>query len=253
MNRIVAVNVGNTNATAALMAGERVLRRVVVPTRGSTLAAAVRALARLRGGKVSGAIVASVVPRAGRAWLRALAAAGIAPVVDVHAGLRPGLQFDYPRPETLGADRLANLAGAAAGGRGRPVLVIDAGTATTFDAVAANGVFIGGAIAPGPSMMLDYLADRTAKLPRLDPAPFRGALGRSTEDAMRLAADAGYAGMLRGIAARMMGDRRLAGARILATGGAAGLVRRAIPSARIDRDLTLRGLALLLGPPIQTR
>lgn len=242
MNRIVAVNIGNTNTTAALMAGARVVRRVVVPTRGVTVAAAARALTRLRPGPVAGGIVASVVPRAGHVWLRALAAAGLAPVVEVRHDLDLGVRLDYPRPETLGADRLANLAGVA-GLRGRPVIVIDAGTATTIDAVTAAGVFIGGAIAPGPAMMLDYLADRTAKLPRLAMRPVRAAVGRSTEEAMQLAADAGYAGMIRGIAGRMVSDRRLRGALLVATGGGAGLVRRAIPSARIDRDLTFRGLS----------
>ncbi len=242
MNRIVAVNVGNTNAAAALMSGTRVLRRVVVPTRGMTVADAARALTRLRHGPDAGGIVASVVPRAGRAWLRALAEAGVAPVVEVGHDLDLGIRLDYPRPGTLGADRLANLAGIA-DRAGRPVIVIDAGTATTIDAVTANGVFIGGAIAPGPAMMLDYLADRTARLPRVAMRPVRGPLGRSTAEAMRLAADAGFAGMLRGIAGRMVSDRRLRGALLIATGGAAALVRRAIPSARIDRDLTFRGLA----------
>ncbi|MBM4155150.1 MAG: type III pantothenate kinase [Lentisphaerae bacterium] len=245
MNRIVAVNIGNTNTTAALMAGGRVARRVVVPTRGATAALAGRALAKLRPGPAAGAVVASVVPRAGRAWRRALAAAGLAPVVGVRHDLDLGIRLDYPRPETLGADRLANLAGVA-GLRGRAVIVIDAGTATTIDAVTAEGVFIGGAIAPGPAMMLDYLADRTARLPRLAMRPVRGPVGRSTGEAMRLAADAGYAGMIRGIAGRMVSDRRLRGALLVATGGAAALVRRAIPSARVDRDLTFRGMVSIL-------
>jgi type III pantothenate kinase len=246
MNRIVAVNVGNTSATAVLMAGGRRVRRIVMPTRGITASLAERALSRLRPGPGAAGIVASVVPRAGNTWLRALAAAGIAPVVEVRHDLDLGVRLDYPRPGTLGADRLANLAGVA-GLRGRPVIVIDAGTATTIDAVTADGVFVGGAIAPGPAMMLDYLADRTAKLPRVAMRPVRGSVGRSTAAAMQLAADAGYAGMLRGIAGRMVSDRRFRGALLVATGGAAGLVRRAIPSARIDRDLTFRGLARIFG------
>lgn len=251
MNRIVAVNIGNTNTTAVLMAGGRVVRRVVVPTRGVTAASAARALTQLRPGSVAGGIVASVVPRAGRAWLRALAAAGITPVVEVRHDMDLGIRLDYPRPETLGADRLANLAGVA-DLRGRPVIVIDAGTAATIDAVTAKGVFIGGAIAPGPAMMLDYLADRTAQLPRLTMRPVRGPVGRSTEEAMQLAADSGYAGMIRGIAGRMVSDRRLHGAHLIATGGGAALIRRAIPSARIDRDLTFRGLAGILAAAVST-
>ncbi|MBU4459222.1 MAG: type III pantothenate kinase [Verrucomicrobia bacterium] len=246
MNRIVAVNVGNTNTAVALMAGARVVRRVVVPTRGVTAAVAARALTRLRAGPVAGGIAASVVPRAGRIWLRALAGADMAPVVEVRHDLNLGVRLDYPRPETLGADRLANLAGLA-GRTGRPVIVIDAGTATTLDAVTANGVFVGGAIAPGPALMLDYLADRTAKLPRLSMRAARGSIGRNTAEAMQIAADAGYAGLLRGIAGRMVSDRRLHGALLIATGGGADLVRRAIPSARIDRDLTFRGLARIFG------
>lgn len=251
MNRIVAVNIGNTNATAALMAGARVVRRVVVPTRGVTAAVAARALTRLRPGPVAGGIVASVVLRAGRTWLRVLAGAGIAPVVEVRHDLDLGIRLDYPRPETLGADRLANLAGVAKL-RGRPAIVIDAGTATTIDAVTAGGVFLGGAIAPGPAMMLDYLADRTAKLPRLAMRPVRGPVGRSTEEAMRLAADVGYAGLLNAIAGRMVSDPRFRRPYVVATGGAAALVRRAIPAARVDRDLTFRGMAEIFRTAVPT-
>lgn len=242
--RIVAVNAGNTTTTAALVIGGRVARRRAMPTAKSSGAAIRRLLTDLRFGRADGAALASVVPSVDATWLRALARICGGRVVRVGAALDTGVILKYPNPDTLGADRLANLAGAAGRGAG-PAILVDAGTATTFDAIDARGAFIGGVIAPGPEAMIGCLADRTAKLPRLSFSPERAAVGRSTAQAMRIGAAAGYDGMVRGILARMRRDPRLRAARVIACGGAAALVRKAEPAAEIDPDLTFRGLAEL--------
>jgi len=241
---ILAVNAGNTTTTAALLAGRRIVRRSSMPTAKTSAAAVRRLLTGLRVGRASGAAMASVVPAVDAVWLRELERICGDRVVRVCAACDIGVALKYPEPRTLGADRLANLVGAAAAGGG-PAIVVDAGTATTFDAIDARGAFIGGVIAPGPEAMIGCLADWTAKLPRLAFAPDRGRLGRSTEQAMRIGAAAGFAGMVKGILERMRRDRRLRSARVIACGGAAALVRAAEASAQVDADLTLRGVAEL--------
>lgn len=243
---LIGVNIGNTHTSAAVLIHGRSVRarRWQAPTSrvGPRLVRSwIQGFGRCR---PAGAVLASVVPAAARIWRAALRSGLDVPVVEVRHDVVPGVRFDYPRPDTLGADRLAVIAAVAAGCEG-PVIAIDAGTATTFDALAAGGRYLGGVIAPGPALFLDYLADRTAQLPRLALVCWRQAIGKSTEAAMRIGADAGYEGMLRGIVGRMRSDARLRGARLLATGGAAGLVRRALSGVRVDPDLIWRGLALI--------
>jgi type III pantothenate kinase len=154
--------------------------------------------------------------------------------------------IDYPKPETIGADRLADAAGAVAR-YGAPVLVMDFGTALTAAVVTSDRVWRGGVIAPGFPLMRDYLFERTAKLPRMELG--RGAapkIGRSTEGAMRFGALVGYRGMVREIAETL---RRNFGEdfKLVATGGFARWALRGagMPFA-IDPTLTLFGAGLVV-------
>ena len=238
---ILIINVGNTNTTAAVGAQGRILRRLTVPTRGN-----LPSLGRLRkelfqGLELHGAILASVVPAANAAWEERCAQAGAAPFLTLDHRLDLGVRLAYPRPETLGADRLANICAAAHRHRA-PVIAVDIGTAATFDVVTRKG-FVGGVIAPGPELMLGYLADRTAKLPRLRPAPCRARIGTDTESAMRVGAQAGYPAMIGGILDQLCRIRGLEKAPIVITGGAARDVCRGMGKRVLfDRDLTLLGL-----------
>jgi type III pantothenate kinase len=154
------------------------------------------------------------------------------------------------RPDEVGADRLVN---AFAAGRlhGTPAVVIDLGTATTFDAVAADGAYVGGAIAAGLRLGLDALAERTAQLPRvtMDTLP-RRAIGRDTQSAMASGALFGHRGLIGELTERI--SHELAGhgerPRTILTGGFANTAwARTLPGIdAIDPELTLRGLALLL-------
>jgi type III pantothenate kinase len=156
------------------------------------------------------------------------------------------------RPDEVGADRLVNAL-AAARLHGTPAIVIDLGTATTFDCVATDGAYVGGAIAPGLELGLDALAARTAKLPRVElRAPDR-AIARDTVSAIQAGTVLGYQALTAGLLERMrreLGDAnevRPDDVRAILTGGlsAAPWVRGLAGIDAIDPDLTLKGLAIL--------
>jgi type III pantothenate kinase len=157
-----------------------------------------------------------------------------------------GIGIKYPKPETIGADRLANAV-ALAKLHGAPGVVIDFGTAVTFDIVDDSPAYVGGVIAPGLRLMTDYLHERTALLPRVELKEPLAAIGKSTEQAILSGAALGYRGMVRGILESLrkeMGARdRL---RVVATGGDAEWIATGMPEIEtVDEDLTLHGLRLV--------
>ena len=248
---ILLVDIGNTSVTLGLARGRRVKAIGRVPTRASGGRTVAVALARqLHGRGVADAILCSVVPSVNAAWVRAIrAAVGRAPLI-VGGALHLGLELDYPDRAHVGADRLVNASGALHR-YGAPVIVADFGTGLTVDVVDRRGAFIGGVIAPGPALMTDYLAERTAQLPRLDWLSVRRtgrgrprAIGRNTAEAMRAGAVLGYAGLVESI---LRGVRGALGARrvtCVATGGyAARLAAASVWPYRVDPNLTLFGLA----------
>ena len=155
------------------------------------------------------------------------------------------LQLDYPKPETIGADRLADAAGAVSR-YGAPVLVMDFGTALTAAVVTSDRVWRGGVIAPGFPLMRDYLFERTAKLPRMKIGSGRAPkIGRSTEEAMRFGALVGYRGMVREIVAELKKNFKT-DFRLVATGGFAKWVLKDLDLPfDIDPTLTLYGAGLV--------
>lgn len=157
-----------------------------------------------------------------------------------------GIGIRYPRPETIGTDRLANAVALAAL-HGAPGVVIDFGTAVTFDIVDATPAYIGGIIAPGLRLMTDYLHERTALLPRVELAEPVSAIGKSTEQAILAGAAIGYRGMIRGLLQAV--ERELgspADLRVVATGGDAAWIASGLPEIGVvDQDLTLHGLRLV--------
>ena len=158
---------------------------------------------------------------------------------------RTTLSLDYPKPETIGADRLADAAGAVSR-YGAPVLVMDFGTALTAAVVTADRVWRGGVIAPGFPLMRDYLFERTAKLPRRKIGTGRAPkIGRSTEEAMRFGALVGYRGMVREIVAELKKNFKT-DFRLVATGGFAKWVLKDLDLPfTIDPTLTLYGAGLV--------
>jgi len=168
-----------------------------------------------------------------------------APFADAAAGDPVWLRIDYPAPETIGADRLADAAGAVAR-YCAPVMVLDMGTAFTAAVITANGAWHGGVIAPGLPAMRDYLAERTAKLPKIDlNRPNVPKFAHSTEDAMFLGAIIGFKGLVREIVSYL---RNVYGEdfRIVATGGFARRFVRQLDLPMIyDSNLTLFGIGVL--------
>ena len=161
------------------------------------------------------------------------------------SGIKSGIQIRYDDPRALGADRLTVLVAAKAR-YGAPCVVIDFGTATTFNALNARGDFIGGAIAPGLNMSADALHQFTAKLPRIEIAAPERALGTNTRDALRSGIFFGYAGLVQGMVARMRTEMNAPDARVIATGGMAQLLAPHCPAIEVvDTDLALDGLRIL--------
>jgi len=152
-----------------------------------------------------------------------------------------GMKIDYPLPSQIGADRLANAAGVL--GRYRvPAIVIDFGTAVTFDVISSEPAYCGGVIAPGLGAMSGYLSRKTALLPEVELIEPASAIGKSTVHAMQAGAVFGYRGLVKEIIARLveeLPEKPL----IIGTGGDAALIARGVPEIEVmDPDITLDGL-----------
>lgn len=256
-NVLLAIDIGNSNLTAGLFRnGALVATRRAAPPRGATADQLELLLQDLLGlddvafGDVSSIVCASVVPAVDAA-LGVVAERRERPLLMATAGVVP-LPVRVERPWEVGADRLVNAL-AALRLHGAPAIIVDLGTATTFDCLAGDGAYVGGAIAPGLELGLEALAARTAKLPRIELRTPDRAIGRDTVAAMQSGAILGYQGLVAGLLGRMR--RELADAsdvepeavRVLLTGGlsAAPWVSALHGVDVIDPDLTLRGLAIL--------
>jgi type III pantothenate kinase len=192
-------------------------------------------------------VLSSVVPDKARLAVRAFAKqAGAGHFLTVSPKLDLGAGIDYPRPGTIGPDRLANAA-AVRHLYGAPAVVVDFGTAVTFDIISPEGNYIGGVIAPGLEVMTDYLYQRTALLPHIHPTEPASAIGKSTKTAMLAGAVYGYRGLVREILAQIR--RELGGRRrlhVVATGGYASLIAARLPEMKLVRpNLTLEGLRII--------
>ena len=188
-------------------------------------------------------VISSVVPKKNREIKRAARGRKI---VWLTAKTRLNVRIDYPKPRSIGADRLANAV-AVAELYGSPAIVIDFGTAVTFDIVAPGNAYIGGVIAPGLEAMTNFLYHRTALLPRISLREPRSAIGKSTNQAMLAGAIFGYRGLVREILQRIIAEKSWSGqVRIVATGGYAKLIARELPQVDVvHENLTLEGLRLV--------
>ena len=195
--------------------------------------------ALLEGVEFEAAVIASVVPSKAQVLREVLEARVPVHLLDHRSPL--GMAIDYPQPEQIGADRLANAVGVRAC-HGVPAVVIDSGTAVTFDIVSAAPAYCGGVIAPGLGAMTSYLAQHTALLPEIVLAEPASAIGKSTVHAMQVGAVIGYRGLVREFLARICAE--LPGhPKIIATGGDAQLIANGMPEIDVvDNDLTLEGI-----------
>ncbi len=199
----------------------------------------------LRGWRWKTAVLSSVVPEKGEMMARFLGAGG-ARVVHVNARANLGVGVKYPKPKTIGADRLANAAAAFAA-FGGPVVVVDFGTAVSFDIISGAGDYVGGVIAPGLEAMTDYLHQRTALLPKISLIEPPSAIGKSTKDAMLAGAVYGYRGLVRQILTEIGKELGIPlNMPVVATGGYATLIAAGLPEIKTVQDnLTLEGLRII--------
>ncbi len=245
---ILLFDIGNTHTHVGLANSRRVLRHVNIPTTSWTGSRALKRLREFIGrSRITGASLCSVVPAQTAAVKAAFKRVSDTECIELTHDLvaRLGVGVDYPRPETIGPDRLANALAASAG-HGAPSVVVDFGTAVTFDVVNRKGDYIGGVIAPGIAAMTDYLHEKTALLPRVEIRDTPAAVGRSTEEAMRIGAVHGYRGLIRGILAGIRKELKARRVAVVATGGCANLIAKGMPEIdAIDPLLTLEGLRLV--------
>lgn len=247
---LLALDIGNTETTVGLFRGdklERLWRFTTTPLRTPDEWAAALSAAIASAGHapkdVRAGIVASVAPHVTHGVLEAVAVATGARPIVVDGGSRLPITLDVDEPLTVGADRIVNTL-AAKRLFGVDTIVVDFGTATTFDCITGDGRFIGGVIMPGIRTAADDLIRKTAKLPATELTPPAQVIGRRTEDCIRSGVLWGATDAVDGIVTRIRGEWPGGGKpKVIATGGLAGLVAplsRTIES--VHPDLTLVGL-----------
>ena len=242
---ILLFDIGNTHTHVGLADGRRVLRQINIPTRawsGGTAAAQVRTFAGAK--QITGAALCSVVPRATPLVRNTVRRLWKLATLELNPKTIRGVGIDYPRPNSIGPDRLANAVAATAR-FGAPVVVVDFGTAVTFDVVDARGNYIGGIIAPGLAAMTDYLHEKTALLPRIKIHEIKTSIGKSTEEAMLIGAVHGYRGLVRELIVELKRELKVKRLPVVATGGYAKLIASKLPEiSAVEPNLTLEGLRL---------
>jgi type III pantothenate kinase len=238
----LVIDIGNTSTTIGTCRNGRISG---VGRCASRFKEADAAALPISGRSVDQVVVASVVPALNARWKRVIKASGLPAPLFVDHTLELGIRVDYPHPERIGADRLANAA-AAARLFGTPSVVCDFGTALTFDVVHASRGYIGGIICPGLPLMFDYLAEKTALLPHVEPSKTKAVVGRSTEQAMQIGARLGYRGMVREILGRLRTELDAPDLPVCCTGGYSGWIFKDWDvDAAIDPQLTLKGLGII--------
>jgi type III pantothenate kinase len=255
-NKLLVVDVGNTQTHFGLFAGDgtKVIEEWRFATvRESTrdeLGAALSNLLALRGlgfTDIDRSIVSSTVPQLNEQWqLMARHYLGHEMLV-VGPGVKTGMPIRIDNPKEVGADRLVNAV-AAYDRYKATCVVVDFGTAITYDCVSFSGEYLGGIITPGVEISLDALYERAAKLPKVEFVEPRGVIGKSTVEAIRSGIAFGFAGQVEGIVRRLR-DEMGADTAVIATGG---LARSVVPFCReaideVDDYLTLTGLRLIYG------
>jgi type III pantothenate kinase len=252
---IALFDIGNTHTHVGLADGGRIVRHEDVCTQdwanGEAQAAALRLLTpkrtrkAKREGTVTGAILCSVVPKISPAVCAFVKRNWNLPCLELTPQTVRGVGIDYPQPKTIGPDRLANAV-AVRHRFGAPSVVVDFGTAVTFDIVDRRGNYVGGVIAPGLNLMTDYLHEKTALLPRIEIREMPKVVGKNTEEAMLIGAVHGYRGLIRQLLGELKKELRCRRLPVVATGGYARLMAAKLPEiTAVEPLLTLEGLRLV--------
>ena len=252
---LLAVDAGNTNCVFALVEGTTIKTRWRIATdprrTADEYAVWLTQLLAIEGyqrGDVSAVIISTVVPR-GLHNLQVLARKyfGGEPLIAGQAPVEWGIALDVDEPQNLGADRAVNAIAAHALHEG-DLIVVDFGTAATFDVIDYRGAYKGGIIAPGINLSLDALVTAAAKLPRIAieaPTGNLSVIGRNTVDQMHIGIYWGYVAMIEGLIARMKAEVGRP-VKVIATGGLATLFEKHTDAFDvIEPDLTIQGLAMM--------
>jgi type III pantothenate kinase len=251
---LLAIDVGNTNIVLGVFDGAALVQSWRLQTlrerTADELGLIVDGLfghSRIERVQVRGIILGSVVPPL-TGTIKAMAQRyfGV-PALTIEPGVDTGMPILYDNPAEVGADRIVN--GVAAferfGREGRPLIVVDFGTATTLDAISGKGEYLGGAICPGVQISADALFQRAARLPRIDVRRPPRIVGRTTVGSMESGLFWGYVGLVEGLV-RRMGDELGGNAICVATGGLADVIAPETPLIQhVDPDLTLHGLRIV--------
>ena len=250
-SNVLAIDIGNTNIVLGVYRGEDLMaywRMSTSPHRmPDELAVLITSFFTYRGlsfHEIDDGIISCVVPPLLPVFEEFCERyMGVKPLI-VEPGTKTGMRILYDNPQEVGADRIVNAVAAKAL-YGTPLIVIDFGTATTFDVISKEGDYLGGAIAPGVTVAGDALVQRTAKLPRVELVVPPHAIGRNTVSSMQSGIMYGYIGLVEGMVVRIkkeLGD----GSRVVATGGLADHIARYTSAIEaVDHNLTLKGLKLL--------
>ena len=250
MRVLLAVDIGNTNITFGVFEGEELRAdwRMATDVRRQCDEYAAMSMNLFQHFKipmtsVTQGIISSVVPPLTSTFedffQRYL---DIRPVV-IGAGTRTGMRILYDNPKEVGADRVAHAVGAYRL-YGGPLIVLDFGTTCVLDAITAEGDYLGGAIAPGINVAAEALYQRASKLPRIEIARPKQAIGRNTVASIQSGLVFGYIGLIEGLVSRFR--RELGGdAKVIGTGGLIGLIQESKVIDIVDNDLVLTGMRLL--------
>jgi type III pantothenate kinase len=247
---LLAIDIGNTNIVVGVFDGDELIAdfRLHTEVRATGDELGLLLVGLLHGRDVSpasidGVVVSNVVPTLTRSIEGLAGFFGRQPML-IGPGVRTGMRILIDDPRQAGADRIVNSI-AALHRHGAPAVVVDLGTATTFDAISAAGDYLGGAIAPGILISLDALVARAAKLSRVDLIAPESVIGRSTIESMQSGMVYGYVGLIEGVVRRMCAELG-PGTRVIATGGLAELIAAHTDAIHVvDQRLTLDGLRII--------
>lgn len=242
---LLAIDIGNSSTKFGVFDDENLIKRFVIPTIRANSAGEIYDLIQSEiNERISFVVISSVVDELENSYRELAGDLLNTEFLVVDNRFDANLKINYSPPENLGVDRLI-AAFAAAGKYGKPVIICDFGTAATIDAVAANGEFLGGIIAPGINVLADCLFQKTSKLPKVEIKKPRNIFGNSTITSIQAGIFFGYVGLVEGILHRMLkefDEEPL----IIATGGFAKLIAENCELIKfVDENLMLDGLRLI--------
>jgi len=248
---LLAVDIGNTSIALGVFRGDDLVQKWQIRSEREKTCDEYQvtlknlfSLSGLNISEVNGIIICSVVPPLNPVFQKLIQRLFKKRALEVSPGIRTGMSILYDNPHEVGADRIASAV-AARERYGSPCIVVDFGTATTFDAVSSKGEYMGGAIAPGIQISAEALYHKTAKLPRIEIKKIEKAIGKSTVSSMHSGLYFGYVGLISNIIKEMkkeLGEK----AKVIGTGGFSSLIFDQLESIDYhDSELVLQGLRII--------